>query len=140
MAAHFGPWSGRKYLLNKMTLRELVVAYFTHHSILTYLVLIAASLWLAIASAQGLRGPLTAASVIALIYPLAASILAVLYYDARVRNEGFDLQLLAQSIGGDASRFERSQERPEMAPAPQPVPAGSARGGFAPPEGPASAS
>ena len=37
MAAHFGPWSGRKYLLNKMTLRELVVAYFTHHSILTYL-------------------------------------------------------------------------------------------------------
>jgi sterol desaturase/sphingolipid hydroxylase (fatty acid hydroxylase superfamily) len=70
MAAHFGPWSGRKYLLNKMTLRELAVAYFTHRSILTYLVLIAACLWLAIASAQGLRGPLTAAAVIALIYPL----------------------------------------------------------------------
>ena len=70
MAGHIGPWSGRKYFLNKMTLRELVVAYFTHHSILTYLVLITASLWLSLASAQGLRGPLAAAAVIALIYPL----------------------------------------------------------------------
>ena len=41
MAGHFGLRSGRKYFLNKMTLRELIVAYFTHHSILTYLVLIA---------------------------------------------------------------------------------------------------
>jgi hypothetical protein len=82
-------------------------------------------------------------ALLALLYPLSASILAVLYYDTRVRNEGFDLQLLAQSIGGEApSRFERSPERPDAAPAttPAPVPAGSASGGFAPPEGPASAS
>jgi hypothetical protein len=82
--------------------------------------------------------------LLALLYPLCASILAVLYYDTRVRNEGFDLQLLAQSIGSGAppSRFERSPERPEAAPtpAPAPVPAASASGGFAPPEGPASAS
>jgi hypothetical protein len=80
--------------------------------------------------------------VLALIYPLSASILAVLYYDLRVRKEGFDLQLLAQSIGDDASRFERSPERPDTAPtpSPQPVPAASSSGGFAPPEGPASAS
>jgi sterol desaturase/sphingolipid hydroxylase (fatty acid hydroxylase superfamily) len=70
MADHFGLWSGRKYFLNKMTLRELIVAYFTHHSILTYLVLIAGSIWLAVAHAAGSWGPLGAAAVIALIYPL----------------------------------------------------------------------
>jgi membrane-anchored glycerophosphoryl diester phosphodiesterase (GDPDase) len=80
---------------------------------------------------------------LALIYPLNAAILAVLYYDQRVRKEGFDLQLLADSIGSDASRFERPPERPETvagpsAPAPTPVPASSSSGGFAPPEGPAS--
>ena len=32
---------------------------------------------------------------LAVIYPLNAAILTVLYYDTRVRNEGFDLQLLA---------------------------------------------
>ena len=53
MAGHFGLWSGRRYFLNKMTLRELIVAYFTHHSILTYLVLIAGSIWLAVAHATG---------------------------------------------------------------------------------------
>ena len=70
MAIRWGPWSGRKYFLNKMTLGELVVAYFTYHAILTYLVLIAASLWIAVASAQGPWGPLAAAAVTALIYQL----------------------------------------------------------------------
>ena len=39
-----------------MTLGELVVAYFTHHAILTYLVLIAASLWIAVALGAGRGG------------------------------------------------------------------------------------
>ena len=84
--------------------------------------------------------------VIAVIYPLAAAIITVLYYDTRVRSEGFDLQLLAESIGSDSSRFAGSPERPETvgglsAPTPAPVPASSnPGGGFAPPEGPASAS
>jgi hypothetical protein len=81
--------------------------------------------------------------VLALLYPVAAAVLAVLYYDTRVRKEGFDLELLAQSIGGaSASRFERSPERPEAVPAPAatPVAAASPSGGFAPPEGPPSAS
>ena len=30
MAATLGPWSRRKYLLNKMSLGQLIVAYFTH--------------------------------------------------------------------------------------------------------------
>ena len=70
MAGDWGLWSGRKYFLNKMTLGELIVAYFTHHSILTYLALIAASLWVAASQTTGPWGPLVAAAVIALIYPL----------------------------------------------------------------------
>jgi hypothetical protein len=84
--------------------------------------------------------------VLAVVYPLSAAIITVLYYDTRVRNEGFDLQLLAESIGSDGSRFAAPPERPESigglsAPAPLPLPASSnPSGGFAPPEGPASAS
>jgi hypothetical protein len=85
--------------------------------------------------------------VMAVIYPLSAAIISVLYYDTRVRKEGFDLQLLAESIGSDSSRYaDTPQERPETvgglsAPTPTPVPASSnPGGGFAPPEGPASAS
>jgi hypothetical protein len=67
---------------------------------------------------------------LAITYPLWAAVVSVVYYDLRVRNEGFDLQLLAQGVGADTSRFESAPERP----APPP---GSSGGGFAPPEGPA---
>ena len=70
-----------------------------------------------------------------LTYPLWASVMTVIYYDLRVRNEGFDLQLLAQGVGSDASRFESSPERP-IAPPPQ----GQEGGGFRPPEEPATSS
>jgi Membrane domain of glycerophosphoryl diester phosphodiesterase len=66
----------------------------------------------------------------AVTYPLWAAVLTVLYYDLRVRTEGFDLQLLAQGVGADASRFESSPERPS---APPPSPGD----GFRPPEEPA---
>jgi hypothetical protein len=85
--------------------------------------------------------------ILAVIYPLSAAIVTVLYYDARVRKEGFDLQLLAESIGSDSSRFAGAPERLERpetigglssTPTPSPVPASSnPGGGFAPPEGPA---
>lgn len=70
MTMRVGPWSGHKYFLNKMTLRDLILAYFTHHSILTYLILIAASLWLTVTTAAEPWGPIVAATVIALVYPL----------------------------------------------------------------------
>jgi hypothetical protein len=35
-----------------------------------------------------------------LVYPLFPIVGTVLYYDARIRNEGFDLELLAQQTGG----------------------------------------
>jgi hypothetical protein len=70
--------------------------------------------------------------VLAVLYPLTAAIVTALYYDLRVRNEGFDLQLLARGVGADAAGFESAPERPEPAGAgPSPGP-----GGFAPPEGP----
>ena len=69
----------------------------------------------------------TALTVIlfAILYPLVASIITVIYYDLRVRNEGFDLQLLAQGVGADMSRFESAPERPSTStPPPQPRPEG----------------
>ena len=73
--------------------------------------------------------------LLAVTYPLWAAVVSVVYYDLRVRNEGFDLQLLAQGVGADTSRFESAPERP--APPQQPPPP-SPGGGFAPPEGSAS--
>jgi Membrane domain of glycerophosphoryl diester phosphodiesterase len=71
--------------------------------------------------------------IAAITYPLWAAIVTVLYYDLRVRNEGFDLQLLARGVGSDTARFETSPERP----APPPPSSG---GGFRPPEEPATSS
>jgi hypothetical protein len=73
--------------------------------------------------------------LLAVLYPLIAAIVTVIYYDLRVRNEGFDLQLLAQGVGADTSRFESAPERP-AAPSSTPPPTPSpGSGGFAPPEG-----
>jgi hypothetical protein len=74
----------------------------------------------------------TALTVIlfAILYPLVASIVTVIYYDLRVRNEGFDLHLLAQGVGSDTSRFETAPELPSASsPPPQPRP----EGGFSAP-------
>jgi hypothetical protein len=70
--------------------------------------------------------------VLAVLYPLTAAIVTVIYYDLRVRNEGFDLQLLARGVGADATRFESAPERPGP-PSFPPPPSG---GGFAAPEDP----
>jgi hypothetical protein len=81
---------------------------------------------------------LTALTIVlyAILYPLAASIITVIYYDLRVRNEGFDLQLLAKGVGADLSRFETAPERLESPPPPSsstPPPQPSPGGGFAAP-------
>ena len=76
----------------------------------------------------------------AITYPLWAAVITVLYYDLRVRNEGFDLQLLAQGVGADASRFGAAPERPEAPEAPGSTGPPSSPGGFTPPEGPVTSS
>lgn len=47
----------------------------------------------------------------AITYPYLAAVLTILYVDQRVRKEGFDLQLLAESLGG-----ERDPDAPLPAP------------------------
>lgn len=71
--------------------------------------------------------------VLAITYPLIAAIVCVMYFDLRVRNEGFDLQLMAQGLGS-GTRFQSAPERP-IAPPPD-----AGGGGFVPPEGSATPS
>ena len=69
----------------------------------------------------------TVASLITL--PLMASVLTVLYFDLRVRKEGFDLQLLARGVGEDASAYATSPQAVGEA-------SGLGGGGYAPPAQP----
>lgn len=85
----------------------------------------------AVLLAFGDPGEVVAASISTLVsviatavtYPLWAAVLTVMYYDLRVRNEGFDLRLLAEGVGADPGRFSSAPERP-------------GEGGFAPPQAP----
>lgn len=70
MAVQVGPWAGRKYFLDKMRLSDLVVAYFTHYTIMTYLVLAAAALVLTVHLAVNWWQPALAAAVVTPLYPL----------------------------------------------------------------------
>ena len=86
--------------------------------------------------------------------PLMAAVLTVLYFDLRVRNEGFDLQLLARGVGQDGSAYATSPQAVGessglgggsyappaqgggFAPPVSPAPAPEQSGGFAPPQAP----
>jgi sterol desaturase/sphingolipid hydroxylase (fatty acid hydroxylase superfamily) len=70
VAARIGPWAGRKYFLDKMSLRELVQAYFTHYAIMSYLALSVVSIVAALSWADGAGRPLIAAAVVLPVYPL----------------------------------------------------------------------
>jgi hypothetical protein len=61
-----------------------------------------------------------------LTIPFVAAVVAVIYFDLRVRKEGFDLQLMAQRIGAPAGSVS-----PALMPWTQPAP--GAGGGWAPP-------
>jgi Membrane domain of glycerophosphoryl diester phosphodiesterase len=47
--------------------------------------------------------------------PVFAAVLTVLYFDQRVRKEGFDLQLLADGLGGGDGPIAPQQQQPEPA-------------------------
>jgi len=81
-----------------------------------------------------------------LTLPLFAAVLTVVYFDLRVRKEGFDLQLLARGVGSESGAHDTSPQSVGAASglgggepssggfAP---PAGPSQGGFAPPQPPA---
>jgi hypothetical protein len=60
--------------------------------------------------------------------PLFAAVLTIIYYDLRVRKEGFDLHLLARSVGGNAPTPENVAASSGLGGGEQ-----SSGGGFAPP-------
>jgi sterol desaturase/sphingolipid hydroxylase (fatty acid hydroxylase superfamily) len=70
MAIWLSAWAGRRHQLNRMTFRELLVAYFTHHSILVYLVLTTLAMGFAIAWTASPWPPVLAAVVVVMVYPL----------------------------------------------------------------------
>lgn len=70
MLSAWGPWAERRYFLDKMTLRELVVAYMTHYSIIVYFLVAASAIMMAWLLADGAGPTLMAASVTVLLYPL----------------------------------------------------------------------
>jgi hypothetical protein len=72
--------------------------------------------------------------------PFAAAVTAVVYYDLRVRKEGFDLQLLADRLGVTpqpaGAVAPRAAVPPEQVPVWERQPVAPAPGGYAPPPPP----
>ncbi len=64
-----GFWK-KKHYLNKMTLRELVFAYFQYYSIQAYILVGLAGIWVAVTNATALLPNLMAVAAAVLIYPL----------------------------------------------------------------------
>ncbi|RME64232.1 MAG: fatty acid hydroxylase family protein [Alphaproteobacteria bacterium] len=75
VAPKIGFWSNKSHYLNKMTLRQLVVAYFQYYAIQVYLLLAAASAYVAATHATALLPNLLAVGLAVLVYPLAWYIL-----------------------------------------------------------------
>lgn len=70
MLGSIGLGSRRAYSLDKMSLRELVVAFFTHYSIQAYLAIAAVAIGLTVWLATGPGGPLAAVLAVLVLYPL----------------------------------------------------------------------
>ena len=70
MLAKASPWLGRKYFLDKMTISDLVVAYFTHYSIQVYILFAAVASTYAVSFAPSWREPVLAAVAVIVLYPL----------------------------------------------------------------------
>ncbi len=68
--ARFGLWKDRKYHLDKMTLHELVAAYFQYYAIQSYLAVAVISIWVTLIMMTKVWPVLAAAAVAVLVYPL----------------------------------------------------------------------
>jgi len=70
VSVKIGPWSGKKYFLDKMQLGDLIVAYLTHYAIMTYLVLAGVMICLTVLWSDNLWQPALAVAVVIPVYPL----------------------------------------------------------------------
>jgi sterol desaturase/sphingolipid hydroxylase (fatty acid hydroxylase superfamily) len=75
MFERWASWTNREYNLDKMTLRQLVIAFFTHYSIQVYLLLAAVGIVLAALWAETVWAPVRSALVMVLLYPLVEYVL-----------------------------------------------------------------
>jgi len=71
MLMRLGFWKDRLYKLDRMTLRELVGAYFTYYAVVGYLVAAGLAFVVLAATVKSPWPPLAAAGVAILVYPLA---------------------------------------------------------------------
>jgi sterol desaturase/sphingolipid hydroxylase (fatty acid hydroxylase superfamily) len=70
MTPAWGPWRERKYFLDKMSLGDLVVAFFTHYSIIAYLAVAAVGIGLAVYLTEQVWTTIASVVVVAALYPL----------------------------------------------------------------------
>lgn len=70
MKAKIGFWSDRTYHLDKMTLRELVAAYFQYYAIISYIIIGIISTVVAVKLANGWQMNAIAAGIVVVAYPL----------------------------------------------------------------------
>jgi hypothetical protein len=84
--------------------------------------------------AQALADAIGQTAASALTTPLSAAVLTVLYFDLRVRKEGFDLELLARRIGGEPGTMPGADILPPVASDDQP-PSGPPPPGWRPRDG-----
>jgi hypothetical protein len=70
MLTSWGPWSEKTYFLDKMSLGDLVRAFFTHYSIQAYMVLAIVATAISLYLMTSVWQPLVAAVVTVALYPL----------------------------------------------------------------------
>lgn len=75
MLTSWGPWSDKVYFLDKMSLGELVQAFFTYYAIQVYVVVSLAAWVVAFTVMESFWQPLTAAVATVLLYPLVEYLL-----------------------------------------------------------------
>ena len=81
---------------------------------------------------------LVTAFAYALTLPIQAAVFTILYFDLRVRKEGYDLQLAASGMGEGAAQPQAAPVAfgAPTSPSPSPQSSDAAPGGFAPPASP----
>ncbi len=98
-----GPWSG---LARSWTLSKGFASHIFLSLGLAWLLYLVIALIASVVGGMLLSNSLTAvlaAIMIIPIYPLLSVVSTLLYYDLRIRREGFDLAIMSRELGGDSA-------------------------------------